>query len=259
MRPLFTLLAAGLFLAPVAVRAQTAAEQEAGDTAALDRDVGPLKDRIPPVTGHVFLMEKRWELSPSVALSFRDAFFTKYSLGGTLTYHFTETFGVALRGGYSLVSASGASQICTINVTGTTGVRGCKDPTVSDLDGRAPGQLKILASLDAQWTPLYGKISLFAEKVIHFNMYVTAGPMAVQYLGPNDDGTPGSTAKWTPGADVGLGMRFFMTRWLTLRVELRDAIYNEKTSTVGRENQLRNQLFVDLGLSFFFPTTFHEG
>ena len=29
-------------------------DSEAGDTAALDRDIGPLKDRIPPVTGHPF-------------------------------------------------------------------------------------------------------------------------------------------------------------------------------------------------------------
>ena len=33
-----------------------APSSEAGDTAALDRDIGPLKDRIPPVTGHTFLM-----------------------------------------------------------------------------------------------------------------------------------------------------------------------------------------------------------
>src|SRR5262249_47086161 len=38
---------------------------EAGDTAALSRDIGPLKDRIPPVTGHNFLMARRFELAPT--------------------------------------------------------------------------------------------------------------------------------------------------------------------------------------------------
>ncbi|MGZ6139068.1 MAG: hypothetical protein ACXWLA_00275, partial [Myxococcaceae bacterium] len=34
---------------------------EAGDTAAMDRDIGPLKDRVPPVTGYTFRMAHRFE------------------------------------------------------------------------------------------------------------------------------------------------------------------------------------------------------
>ena len=67
-----------LLLAPPLARAQQqpdlAPSSEAGDTAALDRDIGPLKDRIPPVTGHTFVMAKRFEIAPTFSLSFRDAF-----------------------------------------------------------------------------------------------------------------------------------------------------------------------------------------
>ena len=60
----------------------------------MDRDIGPLKDRIPPVSGHCFLMAGRFEIR-ALGLSFRDAFWTKYMVGATFTYHLTETIGLA--------------------------------------------------------------------------------------------------------------------------------------------------------------------
>jgi hypothetical protein len=58
-------------------------------------------------------------------------------------------------------------------------------------------------------------------------------------------------------------MRFIFNRWMALRFELRDAIYREKTKgateTTGASYQVRNQLFFDIGLSFFFPSSSTEG
>src|SRR5262249_57098968 len=69
-------------------------EDEGGDVAEGDKDrVGPLRERIPPVSGHLFRKKGRFELSPSASLSIKDAFFTKYMLGLALTYHAWETFG----------------------------------------------------------------------------------------------------------------------------------------------------------------------
>ena len=62
---------------------------------------------------------------------------------------------------------------------------------------------------------------------------------------------------------AGLGRRFSFIRWMALRFELRDVIYREKTvgatETTGASYQVRNQLFFDIGLSFFFPNSFTEG
>ena len=48
---------------------------------------------------------------------------------------------------------------------------------------------------------------------------------------------------------------------MALRFELRDVIYREKTvgatETTGASTS--NQLFFDIGLSFFFPNNFTEG
>lgn len=246
-----------LALAPVAWAQQDLApSSEAGDTAALDRDIGPLKDRIPPVTGHTFAMARRFEIAPTFSLSFRDAFWSKYVVGATFTYHFTETLGLGLRGGYSFTSVSGSAQICPPN-------EACRSPTREELDGKGPGQIKIVTALDFEWAPLYGKISLLAEGFAHFNLYLIAGPTAIQYQAPKDANASGSSSTWAVGGEAGLGMRFIFNRWMALRFELRDAIYREKTKgateTTGASYQVRNQLFFDIGLSFFIPQSFTEG
>lgn len=252
---LFLVLAVG----PMA-RAQTqdlTPSTEAGDTAAVDRDIGPLKERVPPVTGHTFLMARRFELAPTVSISFRDAFWSKYVLGLTATYHFNETLALALRGGYAITSISGAAQICPAG-------EACRKPTFEELDGRGPGQIKLVTGLDFEWAPLYGKISLLAEGFAHFNLYLIGGPVALQYQAPKDGtNVQGSEAAWAVGGEAGLGMRFIFNRWMALRFELRDVIYREKTKgateTTGASYQVRNQLFFDIGLSFFFPGNFSEG
>jgi outer membrane beta-barrel protein len=54
---------------------------------------------------------------------------------------------------------------------------------------------------------------------------------------------------------VGLGLRFFLNRYMTLRAEMRDLIYVEKAES---DNSLRNQLLFELGFSFFLPTALPE-
>jgi outer membrane beta-barrel protein len=230
-------------------------EQEAGDVSEIDKDrMGPLRERIPPVSGHSFLKKGRFELSPSASLSVKDSFFTKYMFGGSLTYHPLETLGVGLRFAYSIPVVSGSAQICQTDASGN---RTCRSPQLSEISGRAPGQIKLLGGLDLQWAPIYGKMSLFAEHFLRFDLYGIGGVAAIQYVGPGDSGS-GTSEKWTIGGNGGLGMRFFFNRWITLRTELRDLIYVETTSVSPSKSSVRQQIVFELGLSFFFPTAFSE-
>ncbi|MHB8872137.1 MAG: outer membrane beta-barrel domain-containing protein [Myxococcaceae bacterium] len=251
---LFALLAF-LGLSPVAAAAAASSESEAGDISEVDKDsAGPLRNRVPPVSGSLFLKKGRFELSPGITASITDAFYTKYILGASLTYFPGETLGVGLRFGYGLPVVSGAAQICTNGADGLT--RGCNQPSLGDLESnKAPGEIQLVGGLDLQWAPIYGKISLSGEKFLHFDMYGLAGGTLVQY------GKGPGSSEMTFGGNLGLGMRFVGTRWLAVRLELRDLIYSETgtgTSAAG-DSKLRQQLVVDLGLSFFFPTTFNEG
>ncbi|MFP2931064.1 outer membrane beta-barrel domain-containing protein [Pyxidicoccus sp. 3LG] len=255
MKLALRLLLALCLVAPVLGHAQSSSEEEeAGDVSEVDKDrLGPLRERVRPVSGHLFLKKGRFEFSPSATLSLRDAFFSKYIFGGTLTYHPMETLGVSLRLGYAVNTVAGAAQICTFGDSGTNDTRGCASPSMNQLDGQAPGQLKLLGGADVQWAPIYGKLSLLAEKFISFDLYGIAGASVVQYRGPDLDDTTSNTAAknfLTPGANVGVGARFFFNRWITLRTEVRDLIYVEKSRL--SDNYLRNQLLFELGVSFFF-------
>jgi outer membrane beta-barrel protein len=267
--PAFFTLSALVF-APLARAASSSPsgqgqQAEAGDTSLIDReDRGPLKQKIPPVSGHFFVRQNRFELTPSLGLSFKDPFFAKYILSAALTYHATESVGIMLRGGYALTTVGGAAQSC---VTSTTSGGGstvtCTPPTFQQLDGVAPGQIKTLIELNLEWAPLYGKLSLISEKVAHFDLYGIVGPAFVQYGGPRAAGQTVSTPTWAVGGDVGVGIHFFLNSWLTLKAELRDVIYQENVAdapgSTTTSGSTRNQLMFDLGLSFFLPLHVEEG
>jgi outer membrane beta-barrel protein len=242
-------------------------EEEAGDVSEADKDSsGPLRDRIPPVSGHVFLMDGRFEISPGIGLSVRDAFFNKVFLGAALTYHFTETIGLSLRGGYNISLISGAAQICQAGDASTGMLATCRSPTIEELTTRltssgervsenvAFGLNTVLGSLDFQWAPIYGKLSLSAERMLSFNMYALIGPALVVYGPKNELGV---------GGNVGLGFRFFLNKFLTIRAELRDTIYFENSSAASDSpststGSLRNQLMAEFGFSIFLPTAVQE-
>jgi outer membrane beta-barrel protein len=245
-------------LAPAAHAASQ--EEEAGDVSEVDKDaLGPLRERIPPVSGHLFLKKHRFELSPAISLSLKDAFYSKYVFGLSAAYHVTEAIAINGRFGYSIPTVSGAAQICV--PAGVPGVPpGCSQPSMDQLLGIAPGAITLMGGIDLEWAPLYGKIALVSETFAHFDIYGILGATAVQYTGPRASGqVTGGTSTLAPGANLGLGMRFFLNKWLAVRAELRDVIYQENVNipTPG-QSSLRNQLFFELGFSMFFPTAFSE-
>lgn len=234
-----------LFAAPAF--AQNKSEEEAGDVSEVDKDrTGPLRDRVSPVSGHLFLMRGRFEISPEVGFSFKDSFYTKYMPGLLLSYHFTETLGVSIRGGYAISTVSNAAQIC---VNKPTGERGCRSPTLEELDngsgsGTLPyGRMGLVADANLEWAPLYGKLALIGEAFLHFNMYVSLGPAFMLV---------GFPSAFPVGGNVQIGFRFFVNRFIAVRAELRDIIYYESLNT----GSIRNQLMGDVGVSFFLPTDF---
>jgi outer membrane beta-barrel protein len=247
MKRLLLALVFGLAALPTVSFAQSA--DEAGDVSEVDKDrVGPLRERVHPVSGHMFLKRGRFEFTPSVTRSFNDAFFTKNIFGADLGFFPTEEFGLHLSYGYAMSGVSGAAEICPQGSN-------CKPPTLDQLDGKAPGQITTLGGLDAEYAPIYGKIALFSESFLHFDLHAIGGAALVGYKGPADPGaTTASKQMTTVGGNVGLGTRIFLNKWLTARADLRDLVYQEQLRS--SQTSLRNQLLFELGLSFFLPTSF---
>jgi outer membrane beta-barrel protein len=203
-----------------------------------------LDSRIRPVSGTLFLRSGRHELGPTLGISLSDAFFTKYMLGARYAYHATETLSIGAFGTFAASSPSGVVAKCDTNGAN------CRTPTAKDLR-HTPGDFGANAGLDLSWAPLYGKISVLAESVLHFDTYLLlGGGMLQSRIAP--PGVDEVETSWRPEGHVALGQRYFVAPWGTIRIELRDMLYGLTVQgRRGPADRLQNQLMFNLGFSFF--------
>jgi outer membrane beta-barrel protein len=218
-------------------------EKEAEDTGKTHQ--ASLADKIPPVTGNLFVKAHRFEITPTFGVSLDDAFFQKYAFGLKLTYHLVESFSLGVHGAYHLSTVGGAVNVCDDS--------GCGKPTMDTLGvKKLPGRLIGLAGLDIAWSPIYGKVNVIAEKVLHFDISIIVGIDAIFYQQPENENDATPKLNPTVGGHLALCERFFITPSITLRVELRDYLYSSKIGTLGdATSKIENQLMLELGVSFF--------
>lgn len=243
-RPTVRLLAA-LLLAGVAGAPRPAAAGKA------DAFAG----KVQPVSGQLYAKRGRLELTPTFDLSLNDAFFAKKMGGVKLGYHLFEWLSIS--GQYAITlgdpSPTGSAVICPPD-------EGCREADQASLY-QVPGAIESIAGGEVSFTPIYGKLNLFAEQVIHVDMSILAG---VDWIGYRrvlsaqeaesgvDPGTESAI-----GGHLGLGMRIFFTQAFALRLEVKDYLYTVDVPNVvtdgGSSSDLQNQLVAELGISIFFP------
>lgn len=204
-------------------------EKTADEAGESEEDKGTkLSDRIKSVQRKVFLKRRRVEIYPYFALDLNDAFFTHLIVGGAVAFHIVDSLAIEARGG---------GVIGSIEQDAIRFVRQETDSLLQD-----PPEFQYNAELDLLWAPFYGKISLFGEGILHFDTILAIGP-----------GIFGTDAGLNPAANIGLGQRFFINDWLTVRVELRDYIFIDSRNG---ESDLQNLLMLAVSVSGFFPTSF---
>ena len=205
------------------------------------------ENKVKPVSGQVYEKAGKLELTPAFQLSMNDAFFSKYLAGGKLAYHLSEYFSVGVNGVFALAnSATGSTNVCQGNA-------GCQPAQQVQLY-QVPGYLKWVAGAEVAFSPIYGKLNLFAEKAVHFDLSVFAGADLVGYrdvlaasavLGGSQPSDASSI-----GGHLGLGARIFLARSVALSLEVKDLFY--KVQGLSTAN-LQAQLFAQAGLAFFIP------
>jgi outer membrane beta-barrel protein len=200
-----------------------------------------LEQRIRPVSGTLFPEAGRHELAPEIGLSLADPFFQKLAFGVKYAYHFTNSFSLGLHFDYALSFPSNGVNICD-----TTG---CHAPTSADLV-KTPGNLSMIIGVDAAWAPLYGKVNVLAEKVIHLDGFVVGGLDGIQYADPSN----GGSSTFTFGGHVGVGTHIFFNDFFCLRLDLREYLYaGHRDQNGAAEGRLENQMMFELGFDFFLP------
>jgi outer membrane beta-barrel protein len=207
--------------------------------------------KIRPISGQLYSKAGRFELTPTANFSLNDAFFTKQLFGAKLGWHVSEQWSVA--GWYVVgrVAETGSTSVCP---TGT----GCTEATAAQL-AQVPGAIERMTGGEIAYAPVYGKLNVLAEKVLHFDLSVLAGVDWIthrQVLSVVDAAALGggdAPTRSTIGFHAGLGARVFFTSWLALRVEVKDYLYQVPIGNNFDRTDWQNQLFTELGLSLFFP------
>lgn len=211
--------------------AEAAKEAEEGESPEADRREErnrKLEDRIKSVQRKVFLKKQRLELFPHFALDLNDPFFQHLIVGASLSYHLSDSIALEGRGGFVFASLKQGA------------IRLVRQEAGAVLDN--PPEFKYHADLDFTWAPFYGKISLLGEGILHFDTYISAGP-----------GIFGTDAGLNPAANIGIGQRYFITKWLVARIELRDYIFIDSRN---ERSDLQNLMVLGFSVSGFFPTSF---
>ncbi len=134
-----------------------------------------------------------------------DPFLTVYNAGGTLGYHFTEYLGVDVLAWKSFSSPSSA-----LNLLRSAPAQGgvSADANVNNPKGLIGGE--------AEWSILYGKLSLLGKAIIHYDLHLRGGA-GITYT---------ENGNYFTGI-VGIGQQFYVNQFTTLTVDFRLTPYHE--------------------------------
>ncbi len=202
-----------------------------------------------------FLKSRRTELYPMVGTTMNDNMVRHYTIGGELNYYLTDVLAIGVEGHYYTESFSEPFDLVARQAR--------RLPTVNKYNWSA--------ALDFHYVPVYGKFALLDKKLITWEVFFTAGIGAGQSeVVPRDTKFPGFTNLLIM-PNIGASMRFFLAKWLTVNLGIRDYVFYDKFEPTDRsptmnatadqaksnaDGSLINNVMFQVGLSFWLPTSF---
>lgn len=186
-------------------------------------DVAVIQRRFLPKTG-------RFEFSPSGMITLNNPFFSNMGLGLRASYYFLEKHGLELQ--YFMLSNS--SREVTKNLETKRNVR--TESLVKP---------KSYMGVAYKWNPIYGKMTLLNKTIVPFDLYFTAGGGMTNTQ--EDSGAP--------TVHVGTGQVFALNKMMAIKWDLTWNFYSaDSTDSTGvKATTNQDDLFLSLGMSFFFP------
>ncbi len=202
-----------------------------------------------------FLKVRRTELNPYTGISMNDNMVRHYTIGGEFAYYLTDVLAVGLEGMYYVHNFNEPFDLVARQAR--------RLPTVN--------QYNWSAALNFHYVPVYGKFAVLDKSLVAWEVYFTAGIGAGQSeVIPRDTKFPGFTNLLIQ-PNLGASMRFFVAKWLTINVGVRDYLFIDKfeptnraigmndTAEEAKENAdsaFINNVMFQVGLSFWLPTSF---
>ncbi len=201
----------------------------------------------------------RFELAPSLAFTVNDQYVSHPAFGVGLNYWVTSVLAV----GANFLWYQGIESESDLNFSLRRSTRLAVPIT----------EYQLGTHLNFTYVPIYGKFAMFNDAIFQWDSYLVGGvgmvrtrPVAVV-----DPAVRSFDFDWRIAFNAGIGIRVFLTRYLTIFGELRDYIYLEKLENLevalgdAREEQntwideeatLTNNVAVQMGVTIFFPFTF---
>jgi outer membrane beta-barrel protein len=171
-----------------------------------------------------FIKAARHELTVQGGYYVSDLLDGTFVVGAAYTYHLTEDVGIEASFGYSQVRSSVAAQL-----------ERDRGVTVLPKEDRV-----LLAFTDLVWSPVHGKMRVFADSILHFDIYGAAG------VGLIDNATSFGAA-----GQLGIGSKIFLSKSWAIRLDVRDHLYQQQILAV---RQFVQDFSLTLGVSVFLPT-----
>ncbi len=177
---------------------------------------------------------ERFQMYLGLATIANDPWFWGIGGGGRFGYNFSEQWAVELN--FSFLSNSEKDAVRDLR-------------TNNSVNTNSIVSAQSYLGLDAVWTPVYGKMSLFNRRIVPFDMYFT--------VGVGQSGITNATTTTAPAFHFGGGQIFAMSKSVGFRWDLSWNFYNATpnpgASTTNLSSTQFNNLLLTLGASFFFP------
>jgi outer membrane beta-barrel protein len=199
-----------------------------------------------------YSVKNKIEVTLLGGLSLGDVFTQNYSLGVGLDYHLNEAFALEASWFTSGFPAGSKNDSARFGMTYTDAVTELKETDLSPLAADL-SMMSNCASLNVQFSPIYGKFSLFNATLGHADFFLTAGGGVAWTEYRDTSNVWQDTGTYFVG-NFGLGFRIFIVRWFAVRLDLRDFAFSARVDqgVNGVSTKIRNNLFFMLGLSFLF-------
>lgn len=222
---------AGFLLAALALAATAPPAKAAAplDTRALDAALSKYwsrrQDKAPLIDG-LYTHKGRHELTVYTGVLPNDNFYSYVPLGLRWNYFIGEELGLEVAGDYLLALDGDLKTFLT-------------DKKLYKTFDQTPRRLVWNATAALIWSPLHGKLAIFTEKLLHFDLQASLGAGA---LGTDADGLGEVHFAGT----FGLAARMYASEALTVRLDYRQLVYPGVSGVAFPAE-------VTLGVSFWLP------
>lgn len=171
---------------------------------------------VPTLTNATYSRKGAFEAALGFGVVPNDSYYLPLPLNVKLGYHMTES--LALEFAFSYLVTPQSDLMSFLESPGG-GQRSLLDGVVK------PPRMFMLSALDLIYSPFHGKVGIFDKKLSSFDVGLVLG---VGMIGAETDATeiedPLETS-FLPAGHWGVALRFFATRWLNVRADIRQFAY----------------------------------